>query len=323
MGAGVQSTAIALLIAEGAIPKPDFAVFADTGWEPPDVYEHLEKLNEEVLEPSGVKLVKVQAGNLYEETLSRYMPRTIPTYTRDPITGDSRGLTKRACTTNYKLGPIFRWIREQLGGVRRVLVCNYCEGRGERHAPWLVKDGQDNTWGRCSVCRGKGEVVKIGSAPKGAWAQCYIGFSADEIFRVGRANNQFTSDQFPLIDLGMDRQDCIDYLNKKGWTNVAKSACIGCPFRNDQEWAEIKADPEMWAQAVKLDNFIRKQPMMAFDNFLHKDRRPLTEVKFDLTSVSDDDDDAPSCSPYGCRSGDPIDLPLDLFGDFDAEDGAE
>lgn len=42
LGGGVQSSVMALMAAEGAIkPMPDFAVFADTGWEPAGVYRHL------------------------------------------------------------------------------------------------------------------------------------------------------------------------------------------------------------------------------------------------------------------------------------------
>ena len=45
LGAGVQSTTMALLAAHGEIqPMPDAAIFADTGWEPAAVYRHLEWL---------------------------------------------------------------------------------------------------------------------------------------------------------------------------------------------------------------------------------------------------------------------------------------
>ena len=47
LGAGVQSTVLALMAERGeyGLPKPDVAVFADTGWEPPSVYEHLDWLS--------------------------------------------------------------------------------------------------------------------------------------------------------------------------------------------------------------------------------------------------------------------------------------
>jgi hypothetical protein len=42
LGAGVQSTTMALMAAHGeTTPMPDCAIFADTGWEPKAVYGHL------------------------------------------------------------------------------------------------------------------------------------------------------------------------------------------------------------------------------------------------------------------------------------------
>lgn len=45
LGAGVQSTTMALMATHGEIgPMPDCAIFADTGWEPKAVYKHLDWL---------------------------------------------------------------------------------------------------------------------------------------------------------------------------------------------------------------------------------------------------------------------------------------
>jgi hypothetical protein len=41
LGAGVQSTTLLLMSLDGTLPKVDCAIFADTGWEPARVYEHL------------------------------------------------------------------------------------------------------------------------------------------------------------------------------------------------------------------------------------------------------------------------------------------
>jgi len=48
LGAGVQSTSLLLLTAEGRLPALDAAIFADTGWEPRGVYEHLDRLEREL-----------------------------------------------------------------------------------------------------------------------------------------------------------------------------------------------------------------------------------------------------------------------------------
>ena len=62
-GAGVQSTTLALMAAHGEIgPMPDCAIFADTGWEPKSVYDHLDWLRSPNVLPFPVYLVS--AGNI-------------------------------------------------------------------------------------------------------------------------------------------------------------------------------------------------------------------------------------------------------------------
>jgi hypothetical protein len=63
LGASVQSTTLALMAAQGEIgPMPDCAIFADTGWEPNAVYEHLAWLRSPNILPFPVHIVS--AGNL-------------------------------------------------------------------------------------------------------------------------------------------------------------------------------------------------------------------------------------------------------------------
>ncbi len=66
MGAGVQSTTLALMAAHGEIgPMPDCAIFADTGAEPASVYEQVEWLQSGNVLPSPIHFVT--AGSLRQE----------------------------------------------------------------------------------------------------------------------------------------------------------------------------------------------------------------------------------------------------------------
>lgn len=57
LGAGVQSTTMALMAAHGEIgPMPDAAIFADTGDEPEAVYAHLRWLTSPNVLPFPVKI---------------------------------------------------------------------------------------------------------------------------------------------------------------------------------------------------------------------------------------------------------------------------
>lgn len=104
LGAGVQSTTLALMAARGEIEAPDCAIFADTQWEPSAVYRHLDWLETQLPFP----VVRVTAGDIRESIATgRYEP--IPWH----IEG---GIGRRQCTKVYKLYPIRREVRRRLGG---------------------------------------------------------------------------------------------------------------------------------------------------------------------------------------------------------------
>lgn len=55
LGGGVQSSLMALMTAEGVLDiVPDCAIFADTHWEPPNIYEHLSWLEHKLTHPIHV-----------------------------------------------------------------------------------------------------------------------------------------------------------------------------------------------------------------------------------------------------------------------------
>ena len=122
LGAGVQSSVLLLMADQGLIePKPDYALFADTGWEPFNVYTHLDWLETQV----SIPIIRVSNGrNLYDDTWngvgsSGHRFTDIPVFAIDSY-GDVQ-LSKRQCTRNYKIVPQQRKIRELLGrkpGVR-------------------------------------------------------------------------------------------------------------------------------------------------------------------------------------------------------------
>ena len=111
LGAGVQSSVMALMAAHGEIaPMPDAAIFAATQWAPESGYEHLDWLETQLPFP----VYKVSEGNLREDVLSTTLSdktnASIPFF----MTPDS-GMLWRQCTKNYKVIPITRKIKELLG----------------------------------------------------------------------------------------------------------------------------------------------------------------------------------------------------------------
>lgn len=114
LGAGVQSTAMLLMAQAGEFDeitdKPETAIFADTGWEPPAVYTHLEWLKT----VSEIPIHVVGEGqNIRHDALtnsSRFA--SMPLY----MTSNGReAMLRRQCTREYKIEPIEREIRTMLG----------------------------------------------------------------------------------------------------------------------------------------------------------------------------------------------------------------
>ena len=95
-------------------PRPDVAIFADTQWEPPHVYAHLDWLEAEI----DIPVERITAGDLRSNTqaartISGHSFVEIPLYTIER--GGGKGLMRRQCTSQYKISPIYRHVRRLLG----------------------------------------------------------------------------------------------------------------------------------------------------------------------------------------------------------------
>ena len=119
LGAGVQSSTMALMAAKGEItPMPDAAIFADTQWEPKEVYEYLDFLIKSLPFP----VYRVTAGNLRQGAIDRSNTSgrrfaAVPWFMSMP-NGDA-AMGRRQCTKEYKLAPVKRKIVELSGGKRK------------------------------------------------------------------------------------------------------------------------------------------------------------------------------------------------------------
>lgn len=117
LGAGTQSSAMALMAAHGDLPRPDYIIFSDTGWEPQHVYKWLEDLKAE-LAKFDLEVITVSEGNIHDDVLRAQETgervASLPYYTWDEKKQE-KGITMRQCTGDYKIKPINKKIREILG----------------------------------------------------------------------------------------------------------------------------------------------------------------------------------------------------------------
>lgn len=226
LGAGVQSTTMALMAAHGEIePMPDFSVFADTGWEPKAVYDHLEWLQKRIWQ---FPIYSVSQGDLKQALIVGGFS-AVPFYTPG-------GMGARQCTYQYKLRPLYREVRKQLGG----------------------------------------------KTPKGG-CEMWVGISTDEMIRMKEARVKYIKNRFPLIEKGMNRNDCLRWLERHGYPKPPRSACLGCPFKRDSEWRHTKFGPEdEWAETVAVDRELRANGKK---QYMHRSCKPLDEV--DLSTPED------------------------------------
>ena len=110
LGAGVQSSTMALMSGTGELPKPDCAIFADTGYEPKAVYNYLDYLKDILPYPVYV----VSKGNIKDDMLAAKDKSNFlvaPFFTKNKNTG-KKGMVMRQCTNDYKIQPIRKKIRE-------------------------------------------------------------------------------------------------------------------------------------------------------------------------------------------------------------------
>ena len=121
LGAGVQSTTVALMIKHGEIEMVDAAIFADTQAEPAEVYTHLTWLQQQDL---GFPIIVATHGDLDADTRqvrdsartpgNRYMRNLITLFLTDNTTG-KKGMLTRKCTVEYKIRVIERETKKLCG----------------------------------------------------------------------------------------------------------------------------------------------------------------------------------------------------------------
>jgi hypothetical protein len=116
LGAGVQSSTLALMMAKGEIPPCDHAIFADTQAEPAEVYKWLDWLEQNVPFP----VVRASFGDLTEEACRvrtskagrKYTSFGVPAFTAHE---GAKGMQRRDCTQTFKIQVVRREIRKILG----------------------------------------------------------------------------------------------------------------------------------------------------------------------------------------------------------------
>jgi hypothetical protein len=252
LGAGVQSTAIYLMMIDGEIPPADIAIFADVQEEPQEVYEHLERLKT----LGGPEIVTVTRGKLGDNLVNGVNATgqrfaSIPAFLKTDAANGSIG--RRQGTSEYKIVPIEKEIRQRMDAVGKPL--------GKTQSVTQV-------FGLSFDEPRRVERVKSNFIGRRGWT-C----------------------EFPLFDDYITRVNCVSYLQKRWGNAVPRSACVFCPYKTDAEWIRLREnDPVGWNRAVEIDNAIRDprsryQVGMVAKQYLHRSCEPLELVQLNAKPV--------------------------------------
>lgn len=251
-GGGVQSTALAIMAIDGRIPRPDLFMFADTGDEPVAVYEHVKKWKG-ILEGEGFEFMVAHKS--------------------DPPEALSHHVLSR--------------IEAGLGGIS--------------YPPLYVKRQQKHRTGRMPLWRGctrtfKSRVLdreskKWAGVPRGYKGEPLVnkvlGISYDEMTRMRTSQVPWYQFSYPLVDMKITRADCQSIIKAAGET-APRSACVYCPFHSNEEWRNVRSNPEDWKRAVEFEKELHRlwEEKGGFGGLksmptLHKSGVPLDEAPID------------------------------------------
>jgi len=222
LGAGVQSSAIALMVERGALPPIDGAIFADTGAEPEAVYEWLDVLEALVGFPiyrvtrwpdraleDAEGIVKISG-----KTGQSYVSGGVPLWTYND--GKAGGGIRRKCTRDFKIEVVRREIRRLTGTTRKRL----------------------------------GNAVIVNQ---------WLGISTDEAHRMTDSKVPWSVNRYPLIDLNMSRVDCLRWMREEGFPKPPRSACVFCPYHSAEEWQRLQnEDPRGYERAAQYEERMRR-----------------------------------------------------------------
>ena len=223
------------------------AIFADTGFEPTYVYKHLEWLKNELSFPIYiVKSKDEQTNKGILEHTLKTIKGTAEAYNAPPFFSN-KGLIRRQCKHHYKIFPIRLKIRELLGL--------------KKHQRCPTKD-------------------------KDYFVYQYIGISKDEMNRMTINRDKYIKNIYPLVEKNITRKDCINWLKNNNYPIVKKSACMFCPYHDNDTWKDMKKNrPKDFAMVVKIDEKLRnsKSKKYPFDRklYMHWSLKPLKNINFD------------------------------------------
>lgn len=294
-GGGVQSTSLLVLAAQGKIDHRTF-LFCNVGddSEHPDTIKYVHEIAIPYAKEHGIELVELQKTRLGQpDTLYQELIRPGSRSIGIPVHMFNGGPGTRRCTANFKIKVVDKELkrRDTTGEIKALRKAAL-----ERYG---VRKMDEETIGKLKL-----DLGNFFQAHE-PFAYVGLGISMDEFQRVKPNMDPDTLywkvNAFPLIDLRMDRQDCINVIQKAGLPVPPKSACFFCPFHSTKSWQHMRNnEPELFQKTIELERIVNERCTMLGKEkvWFSSKLKPLEKVTTDLEQGSLFDD-----SDIGCDSG--------------------
>lgn len=109
-----------------------------------------------------------------------------------------------------------------------------------------------------------------------------LGISLDEFHRM-RTDSGYENivNEYPLIDLRLTRNNCIQIIREANLPQPPKSSCWFCPFHSMAAWSELRRNkPDLFEKAIDLEKvIIQKRLALGRDPvYLTQKARPIADV---------------------------------------------
>lgn len=223
--AGSQSHAILEMVLRGGIQKPDpfIVVNADPGMENSNT-RALAKESRRRCEDAGIGFIVAPGPDLLLDLITAKVRGATrldhpPLFVKKP--DGKRGQISQRCTYFYKIAPMDRAVRV-----------------------WLEEN--------LGITRKSPAVSRYGVVVK------WLGFSADEAHRIRPPQQQYIRLAYPLVELGMTKEDVARWYHANRIPQPDRSVCNAC-FANSPGFYRKMRDerPHDFAHAVAVDAAIR------------------------------------------------------------------
>lgn len=254
-GAGMQSTALALMSCENAhaahtgkpIPYPkvpiyDVVIFCDLGFEPSWVEKQADFVHR-ACASVGIRYEKLDAP-LHQDLMRNFGKKrvvSIPWWTLGQDGHKSK--MPRNCTLDYKVQIISKYVRWELLGYKK--------------------------WQRL-----RDEDRKA--------HEMHMGFGFEEKRRCKESTNPMFVNKFPLVEMMLERKDNYAYIKDVWGLDTKASACCFCPFHRNFFFKYLKEHEIVtYQELLKIDKLLQDNsphPPVESELFISRSRKRISDL---------------------------------------------